>query len=168
MNSVAVLAEAHGRLPGLVRQAVRDLTPDQLRWVPADGANSIGWLVWHLARVQDSHIADLLDAEQVYISGEWAPRFGLKPSPSDTGYGATAAQVAAVAPESWTALTDYYHAVHARTADYLSGLSDDDLDAVIDEAWDPPVTRGVRLVSIVDDDVQHAGQAAYVRGLLPR
>ncbi|MEU4688225.1 DinB family protein [Actinoplanes sp. NPDC023714] len=166
MDAKDILIEAHGRLPELVDVAVRDLTPAQLRWAPKAGANTIGWLVWHLARGQDAQIAELIDAEQVYLTGEWAPRFGLKPDPSDHGYGHSPEQVAAVQPENWHALADYYAAVHARTLGYLRGLTGDDLDRVVDENWDPPVTLGVRLVSVIDDDVQHAGQAAYVRGLL--
>jgi uncharacterized damage-inducible protein DinB len=161
-----VLTEAFGRLPELVHGAVHGLSPDQLRRAPAEGANTVGWLVWHLTRVQDSHVAGLLDAEQVYLTGGWAARFGLEPDPADTGYGHSAAQVAAVAPESWHVLVDYYGAVHARTVDYLGGLGGDELDRVVDESWDPPVTLGVRLVSVYDDDTQHVGQAAYVRGLL--
>ena len=161
-----VLMEAFGRLPDLVHGAVRELTPEQLRWSPVKGANTIAWLVWHLTRVQDGHIAELLDEEQIYITGHWAPRFGLEPSPSDTGYGYSAVQVMAVAPESWQVLEDYYDAVHARTVAYLGGLTAGDLDRVVDESWDPPVTLGVRLISVYDDDTQHVGQAAYVRGLL--
>jgi uncharacterized damage-inducible protein DinB len=166
MQPSDVLAEAFGRLPELVRAAVDGLSPDELRRAPADGANTVGWLVWHLTRVQDSHIAELLGAEQVYQAGDWAPRFGLKSGSTDTGYGHTAAQVARVAPESARVLVDYYEAVHARTIDYVRGLSAEDLDRVVDENWDPPVTLGVRLVSVYDDDTQHVGQAAYVRGLL--
>ena len=166
MKSRDVLQESFGRLPELVEAAVRGLTPEQLRQAPADGANTIAWLVWHLSRVQDSHIAELIDEEQVYVTGTWAPKFGLKADPSDTGYGYSAAQVAAVAPAGWEALTGYYTAVHARTMAYLDGLGDDDLDRVVDESWDPPVTLGVRLVSVYDDDTQHVGQAAYVRGLI--
>jgi len=116
--------------------------------------------------VQDAHLAELLDAEQVYLTGDWAQRFGRKADEGDSGYGHSAAEVAAVRPESWQALAEYYAAVHARTLAYLDSLSDADLDAVVDMRWDPPVTLGVRLVSVVDDDAQHAGQAAYVRGLL--
>ncbi len=166
MNSIEVLHEAFGRLPELVRGAVEGLSPEQLRRAPAQGANTVGWLVWHLTRVQDSHLAELVDGEQVYLTGDWAPRFGLAPDPADTGYGHTAAQVAAVAPESWQVLAGYYDAVHARTTAYLAGLSDADLGKVVDENWDPPVTLGVRLVSVYDDDTQHVGQAAYARGLL--
>ena len=166
MDAKDILIEAFGRLPDEVHAAVHGLGPEQLRKQPAEGANSIGWLVWHLTRVQDSHLSELLDEEQVYLTGDWAPKFGLEADPSNTGYGHTPAQVATVRPESAQVLEDYYRAVHDRTLRYLEGLSADDLDRVVDEDWDPPVTLAVRLVSVVDDDAQHAGQAAYVRGLL--
>jgi uncharacterized damage-inducible protein DinB len=161
-----LLLEAHGRIPDLVRRAVDGLDPEQLHWAPAPGANSVGWLVWHLTRVQDDHVGDVMGADQLYVTDGWAGRFGLGADPSDIGYGHDAAQVAAVRPESARLLLDYYDAVHARTAGYLRSLSESDLDRVVDKRWDPPVTLGVRLVSVIDDDVQHAAQAAYVRGLL--
>src|SRR6476646_3925326 len=100
MNVGEVLLEAYDRLPDLVRSAVNDLTPDQLRWVPAPGANSIGWLVWHLTRVQDAHVAEVMGEEQIWLRDGWGARFGLDPETHDTGYGHTEAQVAAVHPES--------------------------------------------------------------------
>ena len=166
MDATDLLLDSLGRIPELVNRAVHGLTPEQLRWAPAAGANPIGWLVWHLTRVQDSHVAELVGAEQVYVTGDWASRFGRKPDPSDTGYGHSPAEVAAVTPESAQALLDYYRAVHERTEGFVRGLTAADLDRVVDERWDPPVTLGVRLVSVIDDDAQHAGQAAYVRGLL--
>ncbi|MGX6602963.1 mycothiol transferase [Micromonosporaceae bacterium Da 78-11] len=166
MDAKDILADGFGRLPDLVHAAVHDLTAEQLRWAPAEGANSIGWLVWHLTRVQDHHLSPLVDAEQVYLVGDWAPKFGLEPDPSDIGYGHTAAQVAAVTPRSAAVLEDYYRAVHERTIAYLGGLTAPDLDRVVDKDWDPPVTLGVRLGSVLNDDAQHVGQAAYVRGLL--
>ncbi|MEV6488940.1 DinB family protein [Actinoplanes sp. NPDC051633] len=166
MRSNEVLIDAFGRLPELVEAAVDGLSPEQLRWAPAEGANSIGWLVWHLTRVQDSHVAELLDGEQIYSRDGWASRFGLKPGSRDTGYGHTPAQVKEIAPESARVLVDYYAAVHERTIAFVEGLTDDDLDRVVDDNWDPPVTLGVRLISVYDDDAQHAGQAAYIRGLL--
>jgi uncharacterized damage-inducible protein DinB len=167
MDAKDILIDGLERLPRNVHIAVRRLTPEQLHWAPAEGANSIGWLVWHLTRIQDDHVADVMGEEQVYAAGDWPQRFGLK-DPTETGWGHTPAQVSSVRPESVEALEGYYGAVHERTVRYLGGLTDDDLDRIVDRNWDPPVTLGVRLVSVIDDDAQHAGQAAYVRGLLER
>ncbi|SCL23587.1 Protein of unknown function [Micromonospora rhizosphaerae] len=163
-----LLTEAYDRVPELVGSAVDGLTPEQLRRAPAPGANPVGWLVWHLTRIQDHHVADLLGEEQVWVSGDWAGRFGLPADPDDTGYGHTPARVAAVRPDSAEVLVDYHRAVVERTRAFLRGLRPADLDRVVDEAWDPPVTLGVRLVSVLADDLQHAGQAGYVRGLIER
>jgi uncharacterized damage-inducible protein DinB len=165
-----LLVEGFGRLPDLVRGAVEGLDAERLQWTPAPGANSIGWLVWHLTRVQDDHINDLLDdgAEQIWVTGGYAKHFGLAEHTHETGYGHTPAQVDSVRPESAEALLEYFDAVQARTHAFLARLTAEDLDRIVDERWDPPVSLGVRLVSILDDDVQHAGQAAYVRGLLAR
>ena len=171
MRTRDLLTEAYDRLPGILERAVGGLSAEQLRWAPSPGANTIGWLVWHLTRIQDHHISQLLgDAgeAQVWESGDWAPRFGLVPDPGDTGYGHGPADVAAVAPESALLLLDYYAAVAARTGELLDLVTDEELDEIVDRSWDPPVTLGVRLVSVLSDDLQHAGQAAYVRGLLPR
>jgi uncharacterized damage-inducible protein DinB len=166
MDAIAVLHELFGRIPAEVRRAVEGLTPEHLVAVPVAGANTIGWLVWHLARVQDHHVSELVGDEQLWVTGVWAETFGLEPAADDTGYGHDADDVARVRPESAEALLAYVDAVQARTVAYLDTLADGDLDRVVDERWDPPVTLGARLVSVADDDIQHAGQAAYVRGLL--
>lgn len=163
-----LLLESYGRIPPLVQAAVEGLTAEELAHRPTPDANSIGWLTWHLTRVQDHHLAELLDQEQVWTTSDWPARFGLEPDPEDHGYGHTPEQVAAVRPDGPDAVTGYHDAVWSRTRAYLSTLAPADLDDVVDERWDPPVTRGVRLVSVVDDCAQHVGQAAYVRGLLAR
>jgi hypothetical protein len=166
MELAALLLEVYGRVPPLVGEAVDGLGPDELTWAPAAGANTIGWLTWHLTRVADIHVAELLDDEQLWSTGSWAAGFGLDPDPENSGYGHHAADVARVRPASADAITGYLDAVHARTQSFLEGLDASALDKIVDRRWDPPVTMGVRLVSIADDCLQHAGQAAYVRGLL--
>ena len=168
MNESEAFVELFGRVAEHVHGVVDGLSAEDLLWSPAPGANSIGWLVWHLTRVQDDHVADLLDEDQLWETGPWAPRFGLTPDPGNTGYGHRADDVAAVRPEGADVLIAYYDAVAERTMALARRLTPDELDQVVDERWDPPVTMGVRLVSIADDDIQHAGQAAYVRGLLDR
>lgn len=168
MNVSELLVEGYERLPDLVARAVDDLDLDQLAAAPGPGANTVGWLVWHLARVQDHHISEMLNAEQVYISESWHERFGRGPDSQDIGYGHSADDVASVRPTALGDLISYYDRVHARTIAFLRGVEASDLDRIVDEQWDPPVTMGVRLTSILNDDLQHVGQAAYVRGLLLR
>jgi hypothetical protein len=166
MDVASLLLELYGRIPPLAREAVAGLDQDHLTTPPQPGANTIGWLVWHLARVQDHHIAEIIDAPQIWSDGEWAGRFGLSPDPANTGYGHSSAEVAAVRPDGPDVLIGYLDAVDQRTRSFLGEARPADLDRIVDRRWDPPVTLGVRLISIADDGLQHAGQAAYVRGLL--
>ena len=166
MDVPALLLEIYGRIPPLAEEAVDGLTADQLATPPAPGANTIGWLVWHLTRVQDHHVAELLGTDQVWTTGDWAARCGLDPDPGNTGYGHDAEQVLLVRPESARRAARLPRGRPRAHVHMLEGLSPDDLDRVVDRRWDPPVTMGVRLVSIADDCLQHAGQAAYVRGIL--
>lgn len=162
---VAVLADGFGRVQEVVQEAVDGLSPDDLAWRPGPHANTIAWLVWHLARVQDHHIAELTGAEQAWTADGWAERFSLPFDRSATGYGQDPEAVGDVRASA-DLLRGYSQAVHERTLAYLEGVSEDELGEVVDERWDPPVTLAVRLVSVLCDDLQHAGQAAYVRGLL--
>ncbi len=166
MDVSSLLLELYGRIPPLAQQAIDGVDVARLTEPPAPDANTMAWLVWHLARVQDHHVSELLGEEQVWLSGDWARRFGLEPDPSNTGYGHSTIEVASVRPESADVLVEYLSVVDMRTREMLRGLSPGDLDRIVDRRWDPPVTLGVRLVSIADDCLQHVGQAAYVRGCL--
>jgi uncharacterized damage-inducible protein DinB len=161
-----LLVDAFGRVREVVHEVLDSLPAEHLAKPPAPGANTIAWLVWHLTRIQDDHVAGVTGSEQVWTTGGWAARFGLPFGDDATGYGQSSEEVTAVRPESTELLTAYYDAVHARTEQFLRGLTDADFERIVDERWDPPVTLGVRLVSIIADDLQHAGQAAYIRGLL--
>lgn len=164
MKPSAALVYAYDQIRDTVHATVEGLSPEQLVFRPKDGANTIGWLVWHLSRVQDDHVADVAGTEQVWTAGGWADRFGLPFDAAETGYGMSGDEVGRVSA-GVDLLTGYHDAVHDRTVDFAAGLSDEDLDRVVDENWDPPVTLGVRLISVIDDDLQHVGQAAYLRGL---
>lgn len=158
--------ELYSRIPPLVEQAVAGLDAGQLASIPRPGSNPIGWLAWHLTRVQDHHMSELLDQPQVWEAGDVAARFGLEPEPGNTGYGHAPDEVAAVRPDGPGSVLEYHAAVDRRTRAFLERLTPAALDRVVDRRWNPPVTLGVRLVSIADDSLQHAGQAAYARGLL--
>ncbi|WP_436959611.1 mycothiol transferase [Streptomyces sp. SudanB182_2057] len=166
MHAKDILIDGYGRIREEVHAVLDGLGPEELHRRPAPDANSVAWLVWHLARVQDDHIADAFGLDQVWLAQDWQKRFGLDLPRHDTGYGHTPAKVAKVRVESAGLLTGYYDAVHEQTLGALRTLTAGDLDRVVDERWDPPVGLGVRLVSVLSDDLQHVGQAAYLRGLV--
>ncbi|MBC3192402.1 DinB family protein [Pseudonocardia sp. C8] len=171
MTTSAELLEDHfGRVDELVHDVLDGLTaPDLVRRPEGDGGrgNPIGWLVWHLLRVQDDHVAEAFGTGQVWTDDGWADRFGLDLDPADTGFGHSPEQVDAVRTTP-ALLTGYGEAVHARTTGHLRNLTDDDLSRVLPPTYGEGVTLGERLVSVLGDDLQHAGQAAYLRGLFGR
>ena len=167
MTSAGLLTDTFGRIRDVVHEAVEGLSVDDLMHRIDAEANSIDWLVWHLTRVQDDHVAGVAGTPQVWTSAGWAQRCGLPFGESEHGYGHTSAQVAAVNLDAAT-LLGYHDAVCDATLTFLGTLTDVDLDRVVDKAWDPPVTMSVRLVSVIADSLQHAGQAAFIRGILAR
>ncbi len=163
-----VLSDAYSRIRQTVHTAVEGIPNQGLTFRPEADANSVAWLVWHLTRVQDDHVSEIAGKEQAWVSDGWAARFGMEPDPHITGYGHTSSQVAALSPDSPETLLGYHDSVMDRTMEYLSTVDAQELDRIIDRSYDPPVTVGVRLVSVISDNIQHAGQARYVRGIVDR
>jgi hypothetical protein len=167
MDVSELLTDALGRVREQMPGVVAGLGDDDLAWRPDPGANSIAWLVWHLSRIEDDHVSHVAGTEQAWVADGWADRFGLPFPVREHGYGMSSDDVDKVRAGA-DLLAGYYEAVAARSAAYVATLGPDDLDRVVDEAWDPPVTLGVRLVSVVNEVNAHLGQAQYVRGLLER
>jgi len=167
MTTADLLTDEFGRIREEVHHAVDGLSREDLAYRLDADANSIAWLAWHLTRVQDDHIAEAAQLEQVWTSKGWADKFGLPFGRLATGYEHNSRDVAAVQADA-ELLTAYHDAVYEQTIRYVGTLTDDDLPRVVDDSWDPPVTLGVRLVSVISDDLQHAGQAMFIRGILLR
>jgi len=163
-----VVTDAFERVTQEVHAVVDGLSDDQLAFRPASGANSIAWLVWHLTRIQDDHVAALDtsgDTEQVWTARGWFERFGLPLDRAQTGWGHSSADIGRVRT-SGGLLLGYFDDVHAATVAYVQSLAEEDYGRIVDRRWDPPVTLAVRIVSVIDD-LEHVGQAAYVKGILP-
>ena len=159
-----LLRDSFTRLIEHVDDLTDGLADEVASYRPSAQANSIGWLIWHSARVQDVQVCDIAGTEDVWTRDGWVDRFGLDLPRDDTGYGHRADDVGKVRASAQL-LAGYYHAVHDMTLEFVKTQSDADLERVIDRRWDPPVTASMRLVSIVDDCAQHLGQAAYLRGI---
>jgi hypothetical protein len=159
-----LLRDSFTRIIEHVQDLTDDLTDEVSLFRPTSTANSIAWLIWHSARIQDAQLAAICEIEQVWFSGEWVDRFNLDLPRDAHGYGHTAEEVGKIRVPA-DLLAGYYHAVHKMTLEYIAGVTPEELARVVDENWDPPVTASARLVSIFDDCMQHLGQAAYVRGI---
>jgi hypothetical protein len=167
MDIGELLSDSLGRVRDQVPGVVEGLDVDQLAWRPDEGSNSIAWLLWHLTRIEDDHIADVAGTEQVWTSSGWYDRFGLPFRAEAHGFGHTPDDVAQVRVEG-DLLVGYHNDTAARSLEYVGSLTPDDLDRIVDERWDPPVSLGVRLVSVANEVNAHIGQAAYLRGLIER
>lgn len=166
MSVSAVLIDGFSRVQEEVHDVLDGLTVDDLTFRLDAQANSIGWLIWHLTRVQDDHVAGAAGLDQVWLKG-WQQRAALPFAETEIGYGQDSNEVAQVRLAA-EFLAGYYDATHAHTESFVRGLRDADLSRVVDTRWDPPVTLGVRLMSVISDDLQHVGQAALIRGILER
>jgi uncharacterized damage-inducible protein DinB len=166
-NAAAVIADAFGRIREDVTSAVEGLDDETLARRPdvGDGpGNSIAWTIWHGTRVQDDHLAEAFGTDQVWTTQGFSQRFGLPFDDAATGYGHSSDDVAKVRAGA-DDLIAYHDAVTERTLQLLDGLSDDELERVLPGTWGDGITLAVRLVSVIGDDMQHIGQAAYLRGL---
>lgn len=168
MDTRELLTDAFHRIPPLTRRYAEGADDHLLHTRPDAAANTLAWLLWHTARMADAQVAALAGCEPVWTAQGFVDRFGLPLDRDDHGYGHTSDDVAAVRVDDPGLLVAYQDAVTAMIDDYLAGVDADELARVVDDGYDPPVTAGVRLVSVVGDALQHLGQAGYLRGLLER
>ena len=168
METGEVLQDAFNRVREVLESAVEGLDKEGLAFRPDADANSIAWLGWHLTRTEDDHVSEIAGLEQAWISEVWHKKFSMPADRSDTGYGHSRKQVAAIRPQTPEIILAYHDAVATRTGEYLKKVDAKELDRIIDRSYDPPVSVGVRLVSVIADNLQHAGQARYVRGIVDR
>ncbi len=162
-----LLSEGYGRITGIVERALRNIDPDDLDRQPQADCNTIGWLIWNLTRVQDYHFANLIGEQQLWTSDGWHDRSGRPVDPADDGWRHTAEQVLAFRSPEPKVLLDYHRAVTERSRRFFDTLSADDLDRELDEPqYQPLPTVGVRIIGVMSENIQHAGQAAFVCGML--
>ncbi len=167
MEAKDLLLDALERIRSLTRRTLDGLTLDELHRQPSPDTNSIAWLIWHLTLVQDTSLSGVMGVEQDWVTQGWHAKFDLPPDPKLDGFGDTPQQVAAFRTPSRQVLLDYHDHITERSKAYVSGLAAEDFDRALNEPqWQPLPTVGVRLMSVISDNLQHAGQAAYLRGLL--
>ena len=169
MNTGDIAIDHFGRVRRLLAMSIDGLSVEQLMKQPDEESNSLGWIGWHLARIQDHALSNLADREQAWIANGWHERFGMAAEPENTGTGHSMDEVRAFQSPESSLIIEYYDAVYVRTQEYLNTITPEELDRVLNEPrWDPMPSVGVRLVSVMHDNSVHAGEMAYLKGLLER
>jgi hypothetical protein len=167
MEWQALLTDGYGRIMEVLEKTLKGMTPQDLDKQPRPDCNSMGWLAWHLTRLQDDHISARMGEEQLWTRDGWHARFNRPKNSKDIGFGHTPKDVAAFKSPQVETFLEYYRALLDRTVNYINSLSSADLDRELNEPWYQPLpTVGVRLISVMADNLQHVGQASYVRGFL--
>lgn len=167
MEGGELISDALGRVNRILHRSLEGVSNEMLHQMPTPHSNHMAWLAWHLTRVHDDHLAALMGKPQLWNSEGWHAKFGRRADDMRLGQGDSLEEVAAFRVESASLLLAYHDAVCNSSLDYLKTLTPADMDVELNEPqYTPLPTVGVRLVSVVSDNTQHAGQVAYVRGLL--
>jgi uncharacterized damage-inducible protein DinB len=164
MEFQQLLVGVFERVSQVLEEALDGLNQDDLSYLPQADCNSIGWLTWHLTRVQDSTISRLTGKEQLWIAEKWYSKFNRNADSTDNGVGHSSKDVSNFQSPDTETLLDYHHAVLKQTNEYVGKLSTNELGREID--WPRFPTVGLLLAAQISETLQHVGQIAYLRGML--
>jgi uncharacterized damage-inducible protein DinB len=152
----------------MILKAVDGLSREELARRPNDQSNSIGWTLWHLARLEDVLVVDLIEQKpQLWIANGWYKKFGRAEDRNDHGFRHTAQDVAAFQVPEPDVLVGYFKAVRGEVKSFLGTFSNDGLEQPA-KRWgggEGTVKAGNYLTALVDEALAHGGQIAYLRGL---
>lgn len=165
METSAFILDMLGHMKQSLTGAVDGLSQEEIEWQPGREANSIGFILWHMARAEDSGIQDWLQQKpQIWTLEKWYQKLNLSENPEDSGYGYTAEQLAAFPVPELKDLLGYSDAVRSRTIDYLQSITPDEFDKVVKTPLGE-FTAGQILSLFMVELTQHIGHIAYLRGL---
>ena len=155
-----------GQIEGLdqsLKRVVTGLKQEEIAWRPASGCNSIGLILFHLFKSEDSFIqVHLKGKKELWETGKWYNQLNLDPSEAGAHY--TAEQVDNFPVPALESILRYGAAVRTATLDYVKNLQPAELEKVIKMPWgDMPVAMMLSLT--VGHASQHIGEISYLRGL---
>ena len=154
------LAESNG----YVNEAIKGLSTDQLAFRPQRHSNSIAFLLWHLARVEDLWINRiLLGGKEIYELGGWYKKFGTPAQ--DSGFGYDVKTLDAWPIPKLELLRAYAAAVREKTKVYINALNTKKMDESKDFGWSRG-TIGSALSHLITEVGEHTGQIGYIRGIM--
>jgi len=67
-STADLLLDGYQRIAESTRSVLDGLSPSLLTYRIDPSANTIAWLIWHLTRIEDDHLAGAFGTEQVWIT----------------------------------------------------------------------------------------------------
>ena len=170
MDYLDMLIDSLNRARERFWRMFKGVTVEQANCFPvADTApqiKSLTWLAWHTARELDLQISALAGQESIWYSQGFKEYFPFEVAETEDGWDHSLEQAQKIKVDHLDDVLDYLNDATDFAILYLKSLNPECLDDIVDDSWTPAVTRGVRLVSIIDDAAMHSGQAIYARRLL--
>ncbi|MBT3994723.1 MAG: DUF664 domain-containing protein [Chloroflexi bacterium] len=149
---------------GELKDKLEGLTDAELYWQASLDTNTIVWLVWHMARVEDNWINSVIaGGDSVWDAGGWAAKTGI--TSEGNGYSNTMDEVRALPEVAVSDLLAYYDAVRAAAFGVIDGISDEDISNEFSRGG-RTITWGWILGHVIVEESQHLGQVALIRGII--
>ncbi len=162
MQATEVMLRSLEQSQGYVDRALTGLTAQEFAWKPSPECNSIAFIVWHTARVEDFMVNRLIQrGKEIYEPEGWREKLG---TPPDAGYQYTVEKLQAWPVPDMETLRGYARAVREKTIAFIKSANDAKL-AEVPRPDRSPDTIGIILGRITTEIALHAGQVCYLRGV---
>ncbi len=174
MDLKRFIGEAIGDNRKRVLAVIRDLTLDEMYWKPKRDTNPIGFLFWHISRVEDRLITNFVQGKkEIWLSGKWHEKMNL--SVVGTGLGYSLDELDQFPNLDQCLLTEYFNLVRKSTIEYLDSVPEKDFDLVLDRVPFPEYKPAIQYFTgftiarafrqLIGELDQHFGQISYIRGV---
>jgi hypothetical protein len=146
-----------------LKRVTDTLTQDEIMWRPACGCNSIGLILFHIARGEDMFVNGFLQNKaHVWETGKWYNRLNVAQNLG--GSHLTVEQVNTFPVPKLADMMAYYTAVRKQTLAYLDAIKPADFEKKVKLPFGEFTMAGVFSL-IIGHTAQHIGEISYLRGL---
>jgi hypothetical protein len=145
-----------------LKRATDGLTQKEIEWQPACGCNSIGLILFHTARAEDSFMHSD-KSKELWETGKWYDKMGMDIKASGAHF-ASADEVNAFPVPKLAKILAYTAAVRKQTLAALKKMKAADFDKKMKLPFGE-FPQAFMFSITVSHAAQHIGEVSYLRGL---
>lgn len=163
MEAKEIIKLSLERSEEFLTSALKDLSQQEFAWSPGPESNSMAFIMWHQARVEDFFVNRVIRGQvELYEAQGFRDRLGTPPK--DTGNSYTVEKLRAWQAPPMETLVAYHQAVRQATLDLLETVTPQKLDEV-PKPDRSPESVGIMLMRVITEAAHHVGQMSYLRGM---